>query len=192
MEQLKPLSEILEPDKRMASFGWMLETDHKRLSDIKLSETIPEDIRNYFETVKNICLYGRFVYAFYGVAESLTYPLLELGLQKRLGTGKHGRKNSFRILLHRAIESGLIKDDGFSHARRMREHQAQLQEMWQVEGSPVLAPSERDSYIKTLASVLPNFRNRFAHPSQQAIVLPQEALFSIRFAAEFINQLYAK
>lgn len=188
MERLKPLEEILKPDERMASFPWMLETDHKRLSEMTLFEAIPEDIRNYFETVKNVCLYGRFVYAFYGVAESLTYPLLELALRKRLGAGKRDR---FRKLLHTAIKRGLIKDEGFSHVKRTREYQAQMEEMLRAEGSSIFTPPERDSYMKILASELPNFRNRFAHPTYQAIVLPQDALFSIRFAAEFINQLYA-
>ena len=192
MEQLKPLEEIFKLDERMALFRWMLKTDHKHLSEITLSETVPEDIRSYFETVKNICLYGRFVYAFYGIASSLTYLLLEFALKKRLGVGKHDRKGSFRELLHKAIKRGLIRDEGFSHVRRMREYQAQMEEIWQVDSPPVFTPLEQDSYLKILASVLPIFRNRVAHPTHQAIVLPQDALFSIRFAAEFINQLYVE
>jgi hypothetical protein len=51
-------------------------------------------------------------------------------------------------------------------------------------------PVEINAYPKILASVLPRMRNRVAHPEHQAIVFPQEALSSIRFAAEFVNQLY--
>ncbi len=192
MEELKRLDEMLKPDERMAGFPWMLETDHKRLSEISLAEPVPEDIRSYFETIKNICLYGRFVYAFYGVADGLTYPLLEFALRERLGVRKKDRGESFRKLLHKAIKRGLIRDEGFSHVRRIRENQAQMEEIFKVDGSPVFTPPEKDAYLKILASVLPHFRNNFAHPKHQAIVLPQDALFSIRVAAEFINQLYGK
>ncbi len=192
MEQLKPVDEIHKPDERMAGFPWMLETDHKCLSEITLSETVPEDIRSYFETIKNVCLYGRFVYAFYGVAEGLTYPLLEFALRERLGVGKQDGSRRFGKLLYKAIKGGLIRDEGFSHVRRLEENRARMAEILEVDSALVSAPPEKDSYMKILAEVLPHFRNEFAHPKHQAIVLPQGALFSIRFAAEFINQLYAE
>ncbi len=173
----------------MAAFPWMLETDHKCLSEITLSETVPEDIRSYFETIKNVCLYGRFVYAFYGVAEGLTFLLLEFALRERLGVGKQDSSWSFGKLLYKAIKGGLIRDEGFSHVRRIREYQAQMEEILH-DSAPIFSPPE--PYSKILAEVLPHFRNNFAHPKHQAIVLPQGALFSIRFAAEFINQLYAE
>jgi hypothetical protein len=82
MEQMKPLDEVFKPDSRMDGWG-TLESDHEELCEVRLSEAVPGDIKGYFETVKNICLYGRFVYAFYGVACSLSFFLLEMALRKR-------------------------------------------------------------------------------------------------------------
>jgi len=191
MEELKALDEVFAPDSRMEGWG-TLESEHRELSEIRLSDSVPEDIRNYFETIKNICLYGRFVYAFYGVATSLTFLLLEFALKVRLAKGKDQRKGRFKELLRRAIKDGLINEEGFSHIRQLSERQAEMRELLQVEGTPIFTPTETDSYLKILESVLPNFRNRFAHPKHQPIVFPHEARFAIRFAAEFVNQLYAK
>ncbi len=172
----------------MALFGTTLEWDHQELSEIILVKNVPEDIRNYFETIKNECLYARFVYPFYVVADFLTYPLMELALRRRL-EGKRARTNrGFKALLKEAIRLGLIREHGFSHIRRMKEQDALLVEAMQNAGIPI-APMGGD-YRDVLALYLPKLRNRFAHPEAFPIYTPGLAFFSIQFAAEFINQLF--
>lgn len=190
MERLKTLNEVLEPDTRMSSFSTTLESDHEKLSQMVLSQKVPEDVRSYFETIKNLCLYGRFVYAFYQVAEWLTYPLMELALRERLYPKKKGRAPGFRTLLKRAIERGLIKEESFSHVRRIRQQQAMMDEALRHAGLPVNLLPPADTYLQILAETLPSLRNYFAHPRGFAIQTPGGAFFSIRFASEFINQLF--
>jgi len=191
MEELKQLSKIFELDERMAGFPWMVKSDHQRLSGINLPEDAPEDIRDYFVTIKNICLYGRFAYAFYGVAWSLTFPLMELALRERFNPGKGGGKGDFRRLLQKAIKLRLLKEEGFSHIRRIRKDQEEMRALFDETDVAPFQSDEAEAYLKILEETMPNLRNSFAHPQGQAIVLPQETLFAIGFAAEFINQLYA-
>jgi hypothetical protein len=40
MEELKPLSKLLELDGRMDGFPWMVESDHQRLAEINLAENV--------------------------------------------------------------------------------------------------------------------------------------------------------
>lgn len=192
MEQLKELKEVFKPDSRMDAFSTSLEWDHRKLSEIALAQNVPEDVGNYFETIKNICLYARFVYAFYAVAEFLTYPLLELALRKRLRPSKEQRSVSFRKLLVEAIKLRLIKEERFSHIRRMQEESEMLENALRESGLPVPAPVPANSYVKILAKTLPSLRNQFAHPKYLPIQVPGGAFFAIRFAAEFINQLYER
>ena len=191
MEKLKPLGEVFEPDPRMDAYRPTLEWDHKRLSDITLTEEVPEDVKNYFETIKNLCLYGRFVYPFYSVAADLTYLLIELALNIRLGKPHRSRKSNFRQLLREAIKNKLIDEDRFSHIQRIKEEQAQHHELLHdVIGDSHSLPRTGD-YLKILTDALPDLRNRIAHPKYRSLHWPSHAFFSIRFAAEFINQLYS-
>lgn len=193
VEQLKNLNEIFTPDPRASAFpGITLERHYERLSQVVLADAVPEDIRNYFETVKNICLYGRFVYAFYAVAEMLTFPLLELALRVRLRPGKKPRKADFRTLLEQAMRLGLIREEDFSHIRGMKEQQADYAALLAgLKGVRISVPST-GAYLRVLEHALPSLRNLFAHPEFLSIQFPGGAFFAIRFAAEFINQLYGE
>jgi len=48
----------------------------------------------------------------------------------------------------------------------------------------------KNDYLAVLLESLPKLRNSFAHPSGQTIHFPHDATFSLRFAAEFVNQLF--
>ena len=83
MEQLKGLAEIQEPDSRHQAFvkidresgqfvSMRLEDYYQWISTINLKSSVPEDIQGYFETVKNVFLYGWFVYPFYAIATFLS------------------------------------------------------------------------------------------------------------------------
>lgn len=192
MEQFKGLDEIFEPDVRMDLFRSTLEADHKRLSEIRLGATVPEDVKNYFETIKNLCPYGRFVYAFYAVAQFLTFPLLEMALYRRLLPTKPRRRGEFRRLLNRAVKLRLIEEDSFSHVRRIKENRAQMEHIMQQIGRGLSPPAPAEDYMEILKEALPHLRNNvFAHPRSLAVQTPSDAFFSIRFVAEFVNQLFA-
>ena len=192
VEQLKDLSEIFSPDPRADAFPTTVEGHHERLSEIRLLDTVPEDVRNYFETIKNICLYARFVYPFYAVAEMLTFPLLEIALRLRLRPGKNPRRADFRTLLNEAIGLGLIREEDFSYIRGTNEQQSDYAALFQGPRCVRITVPVRGAYLRALQRALPSLRNLFAHPEFLSIQFPGGAFFAIRFAAEFINQLYSE
>lgn len=191
MEQLKRLDAVFEPDLRVPPKDRTLESDHKLLSELRLSPTTPEEVQSYFETIKNICLYARFVYAFYSVAAFLTYPLIELALGMRLRSDYlHDKTSTLSPLLKEAIQAGLINSDEFSHVKAQRARwQAHVEELAEA-GFDVPTFSGADTYLENLTKDLPKKRNIRAHPKHMPLITPGTCFFSIRFAAEFINQLY--
>ncbi|HVB57012.1 MAG TPA: hypothetical protein VNE63_11345 [Candidatus Acidoferrales bacterium] len=72
-DPLKPVSEVLHPDVRMAMFSTVdpvtlapskvtLEIYHSWIAEITLHESVPKEVRQHFETGRNIFLYTWFVY----------------------------------------------------------------------------------------------------------------------------------
>ncbi len=196
MERFKALEEVLKPDSRNEAF---IKVDpktntfvpmgiadyHRRLSEISLKEDAPEDVRSYFETVKNVCLYGWFVYPFFTVSMFLSYAAIEMALQKKFEEDDPHKKWGMKRLLEEARNRGLISDQGFPSINARRESQARLD---MELGSPF---EERVAdYTSILTESLPYLRNSFAHPRSQMILAPGDAVASLAIAAELINQLF--
>ena len=191
MERLKALSEFLTPDSRMECFNSTLEWDHGQLEGVQLLDSVPQDVQSYFETIKNLCLYGRLVYPFYSVAHLLTFFFIELVLRIALGVKPDDRTRTLRSLLDQAITAGMIREDDFSHVRRRNEEQAREKAaLKELDGVPSTLP-QSDQYFKVLVKTLPSLRNIYAHPKHINIVTPGMAFHSIRFAGELANQLFA-
>src|SRR5436309_223354 len=105
MEKLKPLNEIFQPDVRQTYFCRIMRTGEKRemtfedhYSDvelIKLNDNVPEDIRDRFETARNLLVYSWFVYPFGVVAEFHALATVEAALKIKAGV----EEGSFKKLL---------------------------------------------------------------------------------------------
>jgi len=198
MENLKPVTEILQPDERNLAFvrpdtgePLTLEEHHAQLKAIQLNPNVPEDVRSYFATIQNLCLYAWFAYDLYAVVVFLCFTAIEMALRKRLPV-QGDDKRTFRPLLQEAIRRNLIKDKGFSHVRRMREVQANDLRMYRQIGTKIPRSTvPKGNYRQILLETLPWLRNKFAHPRSHTVHLPGDALFQLRLAAEFINQLFA-
>ena len=74
MEKLKPLSDVAHPDERNLMFVRMdtLEPStpaehHAEIAAIVLKQSVPEDVRSYFATIQNACLYCWFAYDLYAL-----------------------------------------------------------------------------------------------------------------------------
>lgn len=199
MERVKKLNEILKPDPRNEAFVKIhrrsgkfrplgIADYHRSLSAIALNERVPEDVRSYFETVKNTCLYGWFVYPFFTVSVFLSYTAIEMALRKTFEVDDPKRKWRFKQLLERAIEGRLISEDGFPSVRERKERQNDFSsEAAKKLGLPI-QPS--NDYCSVLVDCLPDLRNSFAHPALNTILSPGDAVWSLRIAAELINQLF--
>ncbi len=69
MQQLKPLAELLHPDPTNTMFGKLgaetgsiglvaLEDIYEIVSRISTAESVPEDVRSYFKSIKNLAVFG--------------------------------------------------------------------------------------------------------------------------------------
>jgi len=131
METLKPLPEIHLPDERNLMFVRMdtgkpitLEEHHAHVASIKLNSAIPEDVRSYFATIQNVCLYSWFAYDLYAIVQFLCLTCSEMALRMRLPASGRDRR-SLTELVKAAAKKKLIKAKGFSHIRQMRQAAAE-------------------------------------------------------------------
>jgi hypothetical protein len=172
METLKPLSEVTEPDARNLYFvvtelsgaarRLSLKDIHDIVSGITLHPGVPEAIRSHFSQAQNLSIYSWFHYPFNVTSQFLAFVSVEFALKHRLQS-----RASFKTLIRTAVESGLIKDHGFTIAA----HREQATE----------------PYVQTLIEVMPSLRNQLAHGTN---MLHNNSISSLRICADFINQLF--
>jgi len=196
MESLKRLEDIQVPDERNLYYSSptregriTIEDRFAQISAITPNSTAPEDVRSYFATLQNICLYAWFSYDFYAVVVFLSFTLVEMALKLRFPIkGKDTR--TLKPLLEKAIRSKLISEKSFSHIRRIRQQRAE--ELWLYRKLDAIKKSSlpKNDYMRILVKSLPKLRNALAHPRGHAINLPAEAIFNLQFAADFINQIF--
>jgi hypothetical protein len=193
MESLKPLSEVSEPDVRQKAFVTIdladetmrpltLEDFHRRATSIELHAGVPEAIRSHFETARNLIVYSWFFYPFNVTAELAAYTTVEFAVRSKF----NDRKTHFQKLLKKAVDDGLIKDQGFSipvqRVAAIREHNAEFPAEFQIPETTLLR-----QYSDTLARTIPFLRNQLAHGNA---VLHNHGESTVRVCAEVINQLF--
>src|SRR6266849_4150437 len=131
-DPLKPLSEVYAPDARQGHFMGTLADAHAILTAIALHTGVPINVRQLFDTAKNVSLYSWFVYRFHQVAESVAYSALEMALRERAGfvewTGPAApRPPTLRPLLDQAKKEGWIRNESFLSLRRMATEKARTE-----------------------------------------------------------------
>lgn len=189
MDKLKPFEKILEPDSRQKGFALInrktgairertLQDHYSAVEEIQLSESVPEKIREHFETARNLMVYSWFVYRFIQVAWLQAFASLEFALREKVPEEmlkefckKLGMKKGFACYLRIAIEKGWIKDSEFRY--------------W-VRGNPIQT-DDPQTYCKVLMESLPNLRNELAHGSNMAY---PDISMVLKICADLINQLY--
>ncbi len=206
MQEFKPLDRVLEPDPTMQLFScpdptggdlrpWSLEETHRRVSELVVDDKVPEHIRSYFNTVKNALVFSFYHYGFLAVASFLAATAVEMALRTRYAANLQGSSKrsqpSFASLLGRAIDEGLVTDDGFAW---LRDKQLSSERLWrEVErgtGRRVLL--DKRPYVQRLRKSLVDVRNYFAHPSTGHTLIPFEMAFAtVRPCAGIINQLFS-
>ncbi|MGI8839044.1 MAG: hypothetical protein ACR2H4_20760 [Pyrinomonadaceae bacterium] len=118
MERLKSLSEVCQPDIRYKgrvdldkTTGTVAETTiesiYTLIQQITLGSAVPDEIRNHFETAKNLALYSWFVYSFNVVAAMHAFASLEMALRIKSGD----KKTSFKGLLDKAFNNRKLTGD---------------------------------------------------------------------------------
>src|SRR5437762_81247 len=99
MEKLKPFSELMQPDNLNSLFIPLdtfrprtLEEHYVEVAAFALSARVPADVRRYFVTIQNVCIYAWFAFDLYAVADFLCLTAIEMALRKRIpitAAGKH-------------------------------------------------------------------------------------------------------
>jgi len=140
METLKRLEDIQKPDERNLYWVFMstdkqvgLEDRYAAIASISVNSSAPEDVRSYFVTLQNLCVYAWFSYDLYALVVFLSYTLIEMALKLRLPLRRKGPdKRTLKPLLQEAINLKLISAKAFTHIKRMRQEQAHNLRMFRV------------------------------------------------------------
>lgn len=198
MDILKPLEEVTVPDERWAHFVHLNPVDltfkpielrerHAEIGAVTLLNSVPEDVREHFETARNLLLYAWFVYRFIPVAELYAYATVEMALKER-ARRESLRTRHLKPLLEAAIKRGWITDDGFANVRRERKAMEEEQE-WRLQRGMPVTPEGKDAqrYCKVLMDTMPYLRNDLAHGSK---TLHPGGIGTLALCADLINQLF--
>lgn len=198
MQQLKPLAELLRPDPTNKMFGKMdtttgnigpvaMEDIYEIVRQISTSESVPEDVRSYFESIKNLTVFGWFHYPLYTHAVFLATTALEMALRARFPvTG--GDRRTMRPLIEAARKAGLVRDDTLPSSRRWHADEPDLN---QAEKTVETKAGPQRSYAEYAWRMMLFLRNKFLHQQQSTILTPWMAADHLSLAAEMINALFA-
>jgi hypothetical protein len=192
MENLKAATELLEPDPRNLGFVKITAQEeiirmtigdfHKSAELIVLMNCVPEDVRSYFETIKNLFVFGWYHYPFCTLAAFLATTAVEMALRLRYPRPEPDYR-SFRKLLERAKTDGLLSDEKF---QTLLQNQSEMARMMGEEENQVTRPP----FAEIVSYSLPRLRNNFAHPGGHWIWAPGPALDMLFVSAEVINALW--
>jgi len=197
MDTLKPFDEICCPDSRQKLFVFCnretgeirernLRDHYLEINDIVLNESVPENIREHFETARNLVLYSWYVYRFGLVAELHATASVEFALKVKSGDDKGGLKR----LMNLAINKGWIFDSDFQYYPIIKKRLAEYSQADSYRPNATNNPDPEDlqAYCKILADSLPFFRNELAHGSHMLYPTGTETL---AICADIINQLFS-
>jgi hypothetical protein len=164
--------------------------DHWRDIDaLALHNGVPVAVRIQFDTARNLVLYSWFAYRLQQVGEMHAYASVEFGLRRRAGLPLRGRKPGLKKLLALAVEEGWIRDNGFRRYREMAARRAEYEEMEAMVAGKAPDPNHAEawSYVRILATLLPEFRNKLAHGT--AMFAPNGKR-TLALCCDLINQLF--
>lgn len=191
MDALKPFDQVLVGDQRWQYFGRTLERHHDTVAAVNLSEAVPEEVRQQFETARNTWLYAFFAYRLLQVAILMAHTTVELALKEKARREGLSNEMSFHDLLGKAIKCHWIADQGFSvaanQAQSWEEHRELLRLMGEPDCGPFSPSADNQAYAKQLAQTIRLIRNDVAH-GETLLVHDISPIF--RTIAEFINQLF--
>lgn len=209
-DPLKSLSTICDPDVRQKNILGTLQDYHSILTTIDLNGNVPVDVRQLFETAKNLSLYSWFVYRFHQVSELVAFSALEMALRMRYieenpsdPDKKQSSPTLYKLMQH-AKDNKWITNDGFPSLYNHAKYSAQNKKFIEIiethdfyaeQDVEVDEPTEEEisealSNIDMVAAITQNthkLRNDLAHGSS---TLHPNSISTLRTVSETINQIY--
>ena len=187
MEDLKPLSQILQPDERNRYFrgGISLHTLHGMALEANLNASVPELVRAQFAIARNAYLYSWFYYPLQAAAFLYSILAIELALRFRVKKSNPamfagGRDPTLYPLLEYALQERWIVDGGFEGLPPEVEVADKIAKRFRR-----IPDDQRHSY--NLLDALISLRNDLAHG--EFMIGPGMNTLLVR-GAELINQLF--
>lgn len=190
---------------------------HQDLSALKLSDSVPKEVRQLFETAKNVRLYAFFAFRLHQVAEMGFYQALELALRTKKLIEEHngveplpskrGKRLNLAGLLKTASARGWLINSDFSmrseRAKNALIHERTVEaiERARVSGQDgnIEIPEPTGEEIEERAKLvdvtalmckhIPQFRNDLAHGSTK---LYPHGMMIYRDICDAINMLFSK
>lgn len=202
-DPLKPLDQIFKKDRDFSG-GATIEEHHKRLAAIFLHEGVPEEVRQIFETAKNISLYSHFAYRLHQPAELMGYAALEKAMRLRADTDAPDLMAKRRVdwweIIARAAEDGWFRQEELSGPRAVAVHRARQRKFFDslLEGDEAIKlpePTEAEilTELKSMGGIngklnaARELRNFLAHGS---VGVSPSSVGTLALTAELINQLF--
>jgi HEPN domain-containing protein len=197
MQEFKPLASVLDPDffiklarvedaQTGAGRPWTIEDQYHLLDGIELHAGVPEDIRSFVNTAKNLFVFAYFHHGFYSIVAFQAASAVELALRTLFPNDKRAFKT---LLKKEVVDKGLIREEGFPWLPAARaEQEAVVSALSEATGQQFYR--ETRPYAEVLLETLPRIRNHFAHPSYHTIVNAAMALDLLRPSVDLINQLW--
>jgi hypothetical protein len=201
-DSLKSLAQIYEPDERQKMFVGTLRDRHRMLSDIKLNDSVPRDVRQLFETAKNASLYLWFVYRFNQVAEMVGFTSLEAALLKKCEIEKVGdyakRSPGLKRLLNIAVKKEWLTEEGFDDRYNIARMRVEFRnEIKSMDAGVVEIPEPAEQEIikemkemrllPGMCEAGPKLRNDLVHGR---VYLSLHSISTLNATAQLINQLF--
>jgi hypothetical protein len=168
---------LMKPDTRndqsvrdAATNAWRpmeVEDLHALMQSLELGPSVPENIRQQFDTARNAFIYSWFDYDFVTLAEHQSYTVLEMALRERIvrGGGDPSVARGLQNLCDIAFKFGCIRRADFE------------------------MPSPFNlAQVITKFEIVRLLRNSLSHG--QMHLLPDGSLQMMRLCAEIIGQLY--
>lgn len=204
IDGLKNSDELTTPDPRNLVFSSTIEERHAFLSSIILKETVPVEVKQLFETAKNLSLYSWFVYRFHQASEMIAFSSTELALKIRfkLENPTNKRRTAFSELINHAINNHWVAKENFSkiyqRATNIAEQTKAIEaavflDQTNSNECAIENPTKEEIYnalegldLNFLLSI-PEVRNDLAHGSK---TLSPNSASTLRLLSELINQIY--
>lgn len=201
-DQLRNAENVGTADPRMQHQS--LERRICYIAQFALSDQVPQEIRNHFETGKNLFVYAWHVYRFHMVAEQHVLATLEMAVRLRLeAEASVLPPRGLAALLRAARSASLIANDRFraqyQWAVERARHRHDIAEMDRMHRESIdecvidysqVVPNDEDlsyDWLEHFIGILPKLRNMHAHGSE-ALYPAVGRTFEI--VVELINQLF--
>jgi len=199
-EEFRRPDEISLPDPRMEHLvvpssggNWRqleLRDWHSAIEQVRLYDSVPDDIWSHFETARNLALYSWFVYRFQSAAEMQALASVEFALRERCRREGGAVPLFLGRLLRYAIDRNWIRAECFSDFRDLQERRRGAREArahTDVVDGEVSRQLEPCGYLEQLRAELIALRNEWAHGSE---MLRGQSMTTLKLCAEIINQLF--